>query len=110
MAIGALSRRYASTWLMPGLDMVFHDGVKREADLFGVCDGNVVSGEVKISGDQFISDQVEKDIELAVRLGADLYVMAATTVIPAGTKTIAETRCAEKSIGLLVLERDDLRR
>jgi hypothetical protein len=63
-----------------------------------------------MSGDSFTDNQVEKDIDSAVRFGTDLYVIAATTPIPAQAKALAETRCAEKGIELLVLQRDDLRR
>ena len=110
MVIGALSRRYTHVWLMPGVDLVFHDGVEREADLFGVCDGLVVSGEVKMSGDRFDDDQVNKDIDTSARLGSDVHVMAATTSIPTGAKNLAESLCNEKGIDLRILERDDLRR
>ena len=110
MVIGALSRRYAHTWLMPGVDMVFPDGTEREADVLGVCDSRLVSGEVKTSGDWFVDDQVERDTDTAARLGANLYVMAATTPIPAQAQSLAKTRCAQYGIELLVLQRGDLQR
>jgi hypothetical protein len=63
MVVGALARRFGHVWLVPGLDMVFPDGSKRETDIFGVCDGRLVSGEVKMSGDSFTE---ERGIELMV--------------------------------------------
>lgn len=109
MVIGALSQRYAQTWLVPGMDLVFPDGVSREADVLGVCDGMLVSGEVKMSGDWFNDDQVDKDIDTATRLGTQVHVMAATTPIPDHAKDLARNKCTENGIQLLVLERDDLR-
>ncbi|MBG0568453.1 hypothetical protein [Actinoplanes aureus] len=110
MVIGALKQRYKQTWLLPGIDMTFDDGTLREADVFGVCDGRMVSGEVKMSGASFTADQIEKDIAIAVRIKTDLYVMAATSPIPAEATDLAAARCADAGIELLVLQRDDLRR
>lgn len=109
MVIGALNRRYKYAWLVPGIDVEFHDGVKRESDVFGICDRLIVSGEVKMSGDSFVDGQVEKDIDTAIRLGANVHLMAAATPIPAGAKDLARKRCAENGVELLLLERDDLR-
>lgn len=107
MVIAALSRRYKQTWLVPGVDLAFPDGVDREADVLGICDGILVSGEVKMSGDGFTDAQVKKDIDTATRLGTQMYVMAATTPIPDHAKAIAEAKCAEEGIELLILERAD---
>ena len=109
MVVGALSRRYEHTWLVPGMDLEFHDGTKRECDVFGICDRLLVSGEVKMSGDSFTEEQIERDINTAARLSTNLHVMAAATPIPASAKDLARTRCAENDIELLLLERDDLR-
>jgi hypothetical protein len=109
MVIGALSRRYTHTWLMPGMDLTCHDGVKREVDILGICDGTVVSGEVKMSGDQFTDQQVKRDIDTTVRLGAQRHVMAATTTIAQHPKQLAAAICEENNIELVVLEREDLR-
>jgi hypothetical protein len=49
--------------------MVLHDGVQREADLFGVCNSKLVSGEMNLSGDSFTDSQVDRDIDTAVRVG-----------------------------------------
>jgi hypothetical protein len=109
MVVGALARRFGHVWLVPGMDMVFSDGSKRETDIFGVCGGRLVSGEVKMSGDSFTDEQVEKDIEVSTRLRTDLHVMAATSPIPEGAKTLAHDRCEERGIELMLLERDALR-
>lgn len=109
MVIGALARRYKHVWLAPGMDLVFHDGSKRETDIFGVCDGQLVSGEVKMSGESFTTDQIERDIDTSTRLGTKLHVMAASTPVPQHAKALAQARCAEKDIELILLERDDLR-
>lgn len=91
MVIGALEQRYAQTWLVPGVDLVFRNGVNREVDVLGLCDAMLVSAEVKMSGDRFTNDQVEKDIDTATRLGTQLHVMAATTPIPHYAKDLATT-------------------
>ena len=110
MAIGTMTRRYQDVWLVPGMDLIFSDNTEREADLFGICDGMVVSGEVKMSGSRFDDSQVKRDIDTATRLGADWHVMAATTPIPDHAKDLAASLCEEAGIKLHILERDDLRR
>ena len=117
MVIGALTRRYKHTLLKPGVDLFFSDGVQGEADVLGICDGKLVSGEVKTSGKSFNAneaqpdrDQLAKDLMIAKRLRSDVYVMAATSPIEQAAKDRAKTMCDELGIELLVLERNDLLR
>jgi hypothetical protein len=108
LAIGALSREYGPAWLIPGVEMVFADGERRETDLFGVCDGRLVCGEVKMSSHRFTPDQIEKDINTAARLGAEIHVMAATDTIPEEAKALNAQRCKEHGIDPLILEAEQL--
>lgn len=109
LVIGALQREHGPAWLVPGVEMEFEDGTARESDLFGVCDTRLVCGEVKTSGAGFTEEQIDKDLDVAVRLGVDLHVMAAATAIAPETRELAEDRFARRGIELLVLEGDDLR-
>ncbi|MFG2918809.1 hypothetical protein ACGF0D_38730 [Kitasatospora sp. NPDC048298] len=83
LTIAALSRRFDRSWFLPGVDLWFPgQSRKSEADIFGIADGKIITGEVKASGDSFGEPgQIEKDVRIAVGLGADVYVMAATTPI-----------------------------
>ncbi|MGW3131359.1 hypothetical protein [Streptomyces sp. NPDC001123] len=108
MVLGALSRRYSHTFLKPGVDLFFADGTQGEADILGICDGKLVSGEVKMSGRSFTENQLSKDMDIARRLRSDLYVMAATSPIEGEAKQRAKDRCEELGVELVVLERDDL--
>jgi hypothetical protein len=109
LAIAALEREHGPAWLLPGVDLEFEDGTERESDLFGVCDKRLTCGEVKMSGAGFTEEQIVKDLEVAVRLGVDLHVMAAATAIGADSRKFAELHFARRGIELLILEGDDLR-
>ncbi|WP_157435836.1 hypothetical protein [Actinospica robiniae] len=110
MVLGTLQRRYKHTFLKPGVDLFFTDGVEGEADVLGVCDGKLVSGEVKMSGYSFTEKQLEKDLDIVQRLRSEIYVMAATSPIEDEAKQRAKARCDELGVQLLLLERDDLLR
>ncbi|MFC8431148.1 hypothetical protein [Streptomyces sp. NPDC057253] len=108
MVIGALSRRYNHAFLKPGVDLFFADGTQGEADVLGVCDGKLVSGEVKMSGTRFTENQINKDMDIARRLRSDVYVMAATSPIDSEAKQRAKDSCDQLGVELVILERDDL--
>ena len=108
MVIAALPRRHEHTFLKPGVDLFLTDGAKGEADVLGICDGKLVSGEVKMSGHAFTDRQVDKDLDIAQRLRSEVYVMAATDTIKDEVKERTRARCDELGVQLLLLERDDL--
>ncbi|HEU5352937.1 MAG TPA: hypothetical protein VFU65_00660 [Actinocrinis sp.] len=109
LVIGALARDHGPAWLLPGVDLEFEDGTARESDLFGVCDKRLVCGEVKMSGAGFTEEQIDKDLDIAVRLGVDLHVMAAATAIAPETRQLAEHRFARRGIEVLILQGEDMR-
>jgi hypothetical protein len=110
MVIGALNRRYKHTLLKPRVDLYFADGTKGEADVLGICDGKLVSGEVNMSGRSFTEIQLNKDLDIVQRLRSDIYVMAPTSPIEAEAKERAKMRCDEVAVELLIFERNDLLR
>lgn len=110
MVVRALARRYTHTFLKPGVDLFFADGLQGEADVTGICDGKLVSGEVKMSGRSFTEAQLDKDMDIVERLRSDIYLMAATSPIKNEAKQSAKARCDELGVELLILERDDLLR
>jgi hypothetical protein len=108
MVIGELSRRYQHSFLKPGVDLFFADGLQGEADVLGICDGKLLGGEVKMSGHSFTESRLNKDLDIAKRLESDVYVMAAGSPIEHEAKERAKTCCDEADIELLILERNDL--
>ncbi|ROR33853.1 hypothetical protein EDD39_7675 [Kitasatospora cineracea] len=105
LTIAALSRRFERSWFLPGLDLWFPGQPKKsEADLFGIADGKVITGEVKASGASFTEPgQIEKDLNIAAGLNADIYVMAAITPIPNDAQTLAEARSKERGIEIMIM-------
>jgi hypothetical protein len=109
LAIAAVTRRDPRTWLLPGVDLEFDDGTHLEADVFGVWAAKVVSGEVKVTGADFDAPgQIDKDIDIALRMRSDVYLMAATTEIPPTAEQHAADLCEQHDLELLVLQPQDL--
>lgn len=109
LTIGALQSRESMSLFLPGVDFTFHDGERREADVVGLYGGGLAVGEVKTSGIEFTEAQMERDIDLARRLRADVYVMAAPDVIADESVATAKARSDEAGLDLVVLDRSSLR-
>jgi hypothetical protein len=106
MAIAVLQKTDTNASLRPGTDVSFEDGTKAEVDLFGVVGGAVLSGEVKTSGGEFTPEQLQRDVDLSTRLGADVHVMAWLGTLPADAEQSLQT-LADRSglrVGLLDLD------
>ncbi|MFE9221687.1 hypothetical protein ACFYN3_35885 [Streptomyces lavendulae] len=111
LVIAALQNVDPSTHLLPGVDVYLgDDDKKQEVDVFGVHDGRVLAGEVKVKAAEFSKhDQIARDVELSRRLGADVHLMAATDVIDDSLQDEARERCERAGLGLLVLHEPQLR-
>jgi hypothetical protein len=110
LSIAALQRHGKQSHFLPGVDVWFSadDSDKAEADIFGVRDGKVLSGEVKTSASAFTAQQVNRDVKLSSRLGADTHILAATDDIPAEVTELARELCTASGLALLVLGKTDL--
>ena len=108
ITIAALKSTGKSSHFLPGIDTWFSDGVQGEADVFGVRNGQILSGEVKTSASEFTHEQIIHDVDLSSRLRADLHIMAATDVISEETQEDARRECETRGLGLIILQRGDL--
>jgi hypothetical protein len=108
ITIGALRRTGRSSYFLPGIDAWFSDGAEGEADVFGVRDGQILSGEVKTSASEFTHAQIVHDVDLSLRFGADLHIMAATDAISEETQEDAKRECETRGLGLIILQQGDL--
>ncbi|MDQ1711879.1 MAG: hypothetical protein QOE45_1329 [Frankiaceae bacterium] len=109
LAIAALTRNHAHTYLLAGTNLAFHDGYRPEIDLFGTVDGRIAAGEVKTKACDFSDEQIERSIDLATRLDADLCVLAAVDEVPDSVHTRAVKVAGRAGVELIVLDRTDLR-
>ncbi|MGW2273464.1 hypothetical protein [Streptomyces yangpuensis] len=111
LVVAALKDIDPSTHLLPGVDVYFDgDDVKQEVDVFGIHEGKVLAGEVKVKAAEFSkNDQIARDVELSRRLGADIHLMAATDVIDDALQDEARDRCDRAGLELLVLHEPELR-
>jgi hypothetical protein len=110
LAIAALRTKYAEVHLLPGVDVWFPgETEKKELDLFGICDGKVAKGEVKQSAADFDEAQVRGDVEKSARAASDIHIMAAPCEIASDIIDLADQLCADAGLGLIILDRDDLR-
>ena len=110
LTIAALQRQGKQSHFLPGIDVWFSaDGTdKAEADIFGVRDGQVLSGEVKTSASEFTTEQITRDANLSSRLEADASILAATDDIPGEVTERAEQLCKASKLSLIVLGKADL--
>jgi hypothetical protein len=110
LAIEALQRQGKQSYFFPGIDVWFSadDSDRAEADLFGIRDGRIISGEVKTSASQFTPEQLSRDVNLSSRLQADAHVLAATTDIPEQASERARQLCQANDLELIVLGKPEL--
>jgi hypothetical protein len=110
LAIEALRRGETQSHFFPGVDLWFSadDSDRAEADLFGIRDGKILSGEVKTSASEFTPEQVTRDVALSSRLEADVHVLAATADIPEETAEMARQLCLDGRLELVVLGKAEL--
>jgi hypothetical protein len=110
LTIAALKRNGKRSYFLPGVDVWFNaDGTDQaEADIFGICDGKIIAGEVKTSASQFSPDQVVRDVSLSSRLQADMHVLAATDDIPEDVVRRARQECEASGLNLMILQKADL--
>ncbi|MER6523443.1 hypothetical protein ABT246_42525 [Streptomyces sp. NPDC001553] len=109
LVTATLKDRDPSTYLLPGVDVVV-DGAKNEVDVFGIHEGKVLAGEVKVKAAEFSkAGQIVRDVALSRRLGADIHLMAATDIIDAALQSEARELCERVGLELLVLHEPELR-
>ncbi len=109
LTIAALTQLEVHSRFLPGVDVVFHDEARNEADVIGLHGGQFVVGEVKTTASEFTDQQLEKDIAVARKLGADVYLMAAPDQISDETRELAGGLCTAANLKLMVLAQDALR-
>lgn len=109
LAMEALFEHFGGAgYVLPGVNLEFSDGARAEVDLYGVLGAKVLSGEVKTSATEFTIAQVNRDIELAVRLDADVHVMACLEVPPEAVVEQARQLAEGSDIELLDFGPDEL--
>ncbi|MER7042918.1 hypothetical protein [Streptomyces microflavus] len=109
LVIAELCRRKPRSHFLPGTDVTFEDGTQEEADIFGVWDGKVLSGEVKTSASEFNEAQLRRDVALSRRLGADVHLLASITPVDDAVRDAARELCDAAGLELEVLDQADLR-
>ena len=75
MALARLQLDTPKCYALLGVDFEYDDK-NFEVDLYGAYKGQVMVGEAKTNANDFTKSQVVKDIEAAVALQADVYLMA----------------------------------
>ncbi|XQE77558.1 hypothetical protein ACN24L_00320 [Streptomyces microflavus] len=103
LVIAELCRRRPRSYFLPGTDVTFEDGTQEEADIFGVRDGKVLSGEVKTSAPEFNEAQLRRDVALTQRLGADVHLLASITPVDEAVRNTARELCGSAGLELEVL-------
>lgn len=101
-----LYRRAPHSHLLTGEKVRFAEtvGDALEVDIVGLFDGRVLAGEVKTFAEQFNNRQVERDVALSARLGADVHLLAALDTVTDEVRERAESRCGKAGLELLVID------
>ena len=104
--VAELYRRAPHSYLLTGEKVRFAEtvGDAPEVDIVGLFDGRVLAGEVKTFAGQFNERQVERDVALSARLGADIHLLAALDTIPDEVRERGESRCEKAGLELLVID------
>jgi len=110
LAIEALRHQGTQCYFLPGIDVWFSadDSDRAEADLFGIRDGQLLTGEVKTSASEFTPEQLSRDVALSSRLAADVHILAATDDIPDATVELTRQLCQASGLELIVLGKAEL--
>lgn len=109
LVIAALTRDEPLSFFLPGTDLKFEDEETPEVDIFGVWGGKVLAGEVKTTSVNFTDDQLERDVKLSRRLGADVHLLAALDTVPESTVRQARALCRHEGLELVVYDKARLR-
>jgi hypothetical protein len=110
LTIAALTRQGKECFFLPGINLWFAANTqdRAEADLFGIRDGQILSGEIKASAAAFTEQQITRDVELSANLRADAHVLATTDDLPSGIIKIAQAACNNRSLKLIPIGRAEL--
>jgi hypothetical protein len=109
LAAAALEKRDPRTYLLMGVDVRFSDGHSAEVDLFGLHGGRIVAGEAKTSPAEFSIDQLQRDVDLSVRLGARAHLVACPRSLDDEHLARAARLVSPTGMDLLVIEGPDVR-
>jgi len=109
LVAAALRNKHPETFLLLGTKVFPNDDKPPEVDIFGVCNGEVLAGEVKTKATDFTDDQIARDTELSHRIGADTHLLAAVDEVPVEVVANAQQACDRLGLKLMILQKADLR-
>ncbi|MFF4731071.1 hypothetical protein ACFY3M_38260 [Streptomyces mirabilis] len=109
LVTAALTRDKPLSYFFPGTDLTFADGHTPEVDIFGIWDENLLAGEIKTSANEFSTEQLQRDVALSKRVGADVHLLAAVNTVPKDIVDEARKLCGEAGLELVVYDKDRLR-
>ena len=88
-------------YVLPGALLSDADAELGEVDLLGYLGEHLIVGEVKTSPADFTEEQITKDLTIAARCGADIYVMIAVHPLTAEQEGMAAGLAASRGCRLL---------
>ncbi|MFF7249850.1 hypothetical protein ACFZBU_38805 [Embleya sp. NPDC008237] len=108
LTVAALADERPGSHLIPGANVHF-PAMKREVDIYGLWGVELLAGEIKTDPEQFNAEQLQHDIDVSVRLGVDVHVMASVGVISPQLRAEAQSLCGQAKVRLHVLDKSQLR-
>jgi hypothetical protein len=104
-----LVSRSANTYVIPGLNVSFDDGLAGELDIVGVHDGKVIAGEIKTRAAEFTEEQLLHDFSLSRHIGADTHVMGCLEKLTPDSVSTAQNIAINDGLELLLLGGEQLK-
>lgn len=109
LVIAALNKRDSHTHLLGGVLATFQEGTDNEIDVLGVHAQRFIAGEVKTKARDFTPAQLERDLAVSSRLGAETHLLAAVDEIPEEVQDASRQLAQALGLRLLILSKQDLR-
>ncbi|WP_394617400.1 hypothetical protein JNUCC0626_48725 [Lentzea sp. JNUCC 0626] len=109
LVIAALAKKHPHTHLLGGVLATFNDNSVHEIDVLGIHAQQFIAGEVKSKAREFTPAQLDRDLAVSSRLGAETHLIAAVDEIPDDTMHACRQRAEAAGLNLLVLSKQDLR-
>jgi len=99
----AILRENRNALVIPGAEIVRHDGSTGEIDLVALAGDLILSGEVKRAAGWFTKPQIESHMHLSIELGAKRHLMVSLAPLPQQTIDLGAEVARRAHIGLAVL-------
>ncbi|MER7555652.1 hypothetical protein ABTZ46_01845 [Nocardioides sp. NPDC126508] len=91
-------------YVEPGVNLLRNGARQAELDILGWRDSTCLAGEAKMSADGFDRADIDRDVELAARAGADTFLAVSVEALSGATRDRLEGACRASKLALRVID------